>query len=190
MLCAATIVVRSTVVLDEPAGAEEAGFLPLMRDEEDRPRGLLRGEALGDLEEHDGAGAVVIRAVADRVEARGADGASPGDEGVDRALLGWGGDAGGIVRPLAPCDGVHRAEGVVVHRGGVHADVIVVRADEHILAREGRVGAGKERDHVAGVLGGRPGEGVGPAGGEARAGGPGGQCGEGTAPEEAARGRL
>src|SRR5207253_9829405 len=47
-------------MIGEPARAEEAGLFALVRDEDDRSRGLLLGEALGDLEHDDGARAVIV----------------------------------------------------------------------------------------------------------------------------------
>ena len=64
-------------------------------------------------------------------------------------LLFAGGATDGIVVALRTRDDVERAQRVVVHGGGIDADVIVVRADEHILIGALRVRAGQNGDDVS-----------------------------------------
>ena len=68
------------------------------------------------------------------------------DQSVDLAPLIVGRAAHGIVRALLAGDRVECAQRIVLDRRRVHTDVIVVRADEHVLAGLRRIGAGQDRD--------------------------------------------
>ena len=92
----------------------------------------------------DRARAVVVGAVHDRVAARRTDAARVRDHRIDEMLLLRRRATHGIVRALLARDRVHRAQRVVIDRRRVHADVIVVRADEHVLAGARRIGARAE----------------------------------------------
>ena len=60
-----------------PTGAEQSGFLAGVTDEEDGAFGLSAAvrHLFGNLEDRDGAGSIVVRAVPDRVEPRQAEAA-------------------------------------------------------------------------------------------------------------------
>ena len=113
-------------------------------------RSFPRGERLGDLQHRDGTGAVVVRTVVDGVGTRLVPrqrAEAVEQEAHARRLVG---------RRLAPravlslrTDHlVEHADGVVIHGTPVEPDVVVMRADGHVLARERGVRPGEDGDHV------------------------------------------
>ena len=101
--------------------------------------------AFGDLEQRDGSGSVVVRAIEDRVAARRAE----RPERVDR-----------VRRPrlhrrrrCAALAHRHRevrhAKRIVIHRLPRDTHVIVVRAEHHVLVAQHGIAAAHHADHVA-----------------------------------------
>ena len=126
----------------QPFGAKQPGFLPFVRDEEDRARRLLRRELLGNLQENDGARSIVVGPVHDRVAAHRPDASRTGDERVNAMLLLRRGTAHRIVVALTPRHRIEGAERIMVDGREIDTVVIVVCAHEHVLGGARGIGAG------------------------------------------------
>ena len=140
---------RHRGMIHEPCGAEQPRFFALVRNEDDRTLRRLGRKLLGNFQQHDGAGAIVVGAVEDRVAARRTHAACGSDQRVDALLLLCRRHAGRIVGALRTRDRVHRAQRVVIHGDRAGTNVIVVCPDQHVFRGERRIGTRQHRDDVA-----------------------------------------
>src|SRR5205807_7915421 len=127
-------------VVREGARAQQPFLLAGVPHEQDRPLRLAleRRNPLGDLERRDGAGAVVVGAVGDRVGATLAPmpRSEPGEQGIDARLLLGRGLLAGIVGAFRAHHVIPDTDRVVVDGRTAEPDVIVVGPNGDVLTLE------------------------------------------------------